>query len=214
MEPRRQKLAVALAVVVVMVACGVLLFQKIPETVSAPLFLLVVILEVIVAPVPGGAIAYLGAARFGFWEAWPLLYIGNVVGTTIVFWLARKLGGPIFEENVSARARLRYNSILENRTVLLWFIYAVPLVPVDVLSILAGLSRIRPRRFFLIAHTGYISYTAIVAYAGSSLAQFLGMTQAISVLGTIFFLGLIWWVWRGSRRAALERRSRQSTPIG
>jgi uncharacterized membrane protein YdjX (TVP38/TMEM64 family) len=213
MEPRRQKLAVALAVVVVMVAAGVLLFQQIPETVSAPLFLVVVILEVIVAPVPGGAIAYLGAARFGFWEAWPLLYAGNVIGTTIVFWLARKLGGPVFEENVSARARLRYNAILENRTVLLWFIYAIPLVPVDVLSILAGLSRIRPRRFFLIAHTGYISYTAIVAYAGSSLAEFLGVTQAISILGTVFFLGLVWWVWRGSRRAALERRSRQSTPV-
>ena len=187
--------------------------KRIPEEVSAPLFLLVVILEVIVAPIPGGAIGYLGAARFGFWQAWPLLYIGNVIGTTIVFWLARKLGGPIFEENVSPRARARYDAILEKKTVLLWFIYAVPLVPVDVLSILAGLSRIRPRRFFLIAHTGYISYTAIVAYLGSSLADYLGVTQAISVLGSIFFIGLVWWVWKSGRRAAMARKSRESTPV-
>jgi uncharacterized membrane protein YdjX (TVP38/TMEM64 family) len=213
MQARRRKLAITIGVIVVMVACGVLLFQQIPEQVSEPLFLLVVILEVIVAPIPGGAIAYLGAARFGFWEAWPLLYIGNVIGTTIVFWLARRLGAPVFEENVSVRARIRYDYILESRTLLLWLVYAIPLFPVDVLSILAGLSRISPRRFFLIAHTGYISYTAIVAWAGSSLADFIGVTEAISVLGTVFFIGLPGWLWKGSRRAALERRARKSPVV-
>lgn len=213
MQPRKQRLALAIAAVMAMVACGVLLFRQIPEQVSEPLFLLVVILEVIVAPIPGGAIAYLGAARFGFWEAWPLLYVGNVIGTTIVFWLARRLGAPVFEENVSARARMRYNYILESRTVLLWLVYAIPLVPVDVLSILAGLSRISPRRFFLIAYTGYISYTAIVAWAGSSLAELFGVTQAVSVLGTVFFIGLLVWLWRGSRRAALERRGRNTSVV-
>ena len=203
----KRKLAVTLAVVLVVLASGTLLSQRIPDAVSAPLFLLVVILEVVVAPIPGGAIGYLGAARFGFWQAWPLLYLGNVIGTTLVFWLARRFGAPLFEAYVSPRARQRYDQKLEERPFLLWLVYAVPLVPVDVLSILAGLSGISARRFFVTACTGYLSYTAIVAYVGDSLSHFIGVTNAISVLGAVFFLGLLLWVWRGSRDAARERRA-------
>jgi uncharacterized membrane protein YdjX (TVP38/TMEM64 family) len=206
MESRKRKLLVAAAVILVALASGTLLFRNIPEEVSLPLFLLVVVMEVVIAPIPGGAIGYLGAARFGFWQAWPLLYIGNVIGTTLVFWLARRYGAPLFEENVSPRARRRYDEHLQKRPILLWLVYAVPLIPVDILSVLAGLSRIPTRRFMLIACTGYVSYTAIVAYVGAFLADFIGMTQAISVIGAIFFTGLLVWLWRESRNGSKAAR--------
>jgi uncharacterized membrane protein YdjX (TVP38/TMEM64 family) len=199
----KRKLAVAVAVILVVVASGALLFQQVPDSVSAPLFLLVVVLEVVVAPIPGGAIGYLGAARFGFWQAWPLLYLGNIIGTTLVFWLARRYGAPLFEASVSARARERYDHKLQKRPFLLWLAYAVPVLPVDVLSILAGLSRIPTRRFLLTAYTGYLFYTAIVAYVGDSLSQYVGVTNAISILGAVVFLGLVLWLWKESR----DRRS-------
>jgi uncharacterized membrane protein YdjX (TVP38/TMEM64 family) len=199
-SPRTQKLMIAAAVILVIVIAGTLLFRQIPEEVSAPLFLLVVIIEVVVAPIPGGAVGYLGAARFGFWQAWPLLYVGNVIGTVLVFYLARRFGTPMFEENVAPRTRDRYNRILEHHPALIWFVYAVPLVPVDVLSVLAGLSSMRARRFFLIALTGYVLYTAIVAYVGSALAQYIGVTDALSVIGAVFFVGLAWWLWSNNRR--------------
>lgn len=197
--PRTHKLLTVAAVVLVVVIAGTLLFRQIPEEVSAPLFVLVVIIEVIVAPIPGGAIGYLGAARFGFWQAWPLLYIGNVIGTTCVFFLARRYGAPLFEENVAEKTRARYNRILDHHPVLLWFVYSVPLLPVDVLSVLAGLSSLSARRFLAIALTGYLFYTAIVAYVGSSLAQLVGMTEAVSVIGVLFFVGLAWWLWSQHR---------------
>jgi uncharacterized membrane protein YdjX (TVP38/TMEM64 family) len=201
MSPAQRKLLIAVAVIVVIVAAGTLLFQQIPDTVSAPLFVLVVIIEVVIAPIPGGAVGYLGAARFGFWTAWPLLYIGNVIGTTLVFFLARRLGAPIFEEMVSDKTRDRYNDKLQNHPFLLWLAYTVPVVPVDVLSVLAGLSSISARRFFLTAFSGYLIYTAIVAYVGSSLAQFIGVTETLSILGGILLLGLIVWIWKESRRS-------------
>ena len=196
MEARTRKLVIAGAVLLVLVAAGALLFRRIPESVSAPLFILVVIVEVVIAPIPGGAIGYLGAARFGFLQAWPLLYIGNVIGTSLVFFLARRYGTPIFEENVSDKTRQRYDDILQNHPVLLWAVYSVPIIPVDVLSVLAGLSRISARRFLSIALSGYIIYTGIVAYVGSSLAQFIGVTEAMSVIGLVFIIGLGWWLWQ------------------
>ena len=201
MTARTQKLIIVAAVLLVVIFAGSLLFRQIPEEVSAPLFLLVVIIEVIVAPIPGGAVGYLGAARFGFWQAWPLLYAGNVVGTIIVFFLARRFGTPLFEENVSLKTRERYDRILERHPVLLWAVYTVPLIPVDVLSILAGLSSMSARRFLLIACSGYIIYTAIVAYVGSSLAQLIGVTDALSVLGLLFLAGLAWWLWSRHRHS-------------
>lgn len=199
MNARTRKLVIIAAVLLVVVFAGTLLFRRIPDEVSAPLFLLVVIIEVIVAPIPGGAVGYLGAARFGFWQAWPLLYFGNVIGTIIVFFLARRYGAPLFEENVAPKTRERYNRILDRHPVLLWLVYTVPLIPVDVLSILAGLSNLTARRFLLTACSGYIIYTAIVAYVGSSLAQLIGVTEALSVIGVVFLAGLVWWLWSRHR---------------
>lgn len=202
MTAGKKKLIVAAAVIAVVFIAGMLLMEQIPATVSAPLFILVVIIEVVIAPIPGGAIGYLGAARYGFWQAWPMLYIGNVIGTTLVFILARKYGTPLFEENTSPKTRERYDKLLEGNPAWLWFFYTVPVVPVDVLSVLAGLSRITKRKFFTIAFTGYFFYTAIVAYVGSSLAQYIGMTEALSVIGAVFVIVLGWWLWSSSRKAS------------
>jgi uncharacterized membrane protein YdjX (TVP38/TMEM64 family) len=207
MKPHRHTVVLVIAALVVIVAGGTLLFRQIPETVSAPLFVLVVILEVIFAPIPGGAVGYLGAARFGFWQAWPLLYVGNIVGTTIVFFLARRWGTRLFEQNVPDRVRRRYDGYLQQKPILLWLCYAVPVIPVDVLSILAGVSSISARRFLWTAYTGYISYTAIIAYVGAFLADYIGVSNAVSVLGGIFFLGIVWWAWKERRNSARERRA-------
>lgn len=207
MNPVKRKLVVLAAVAVTIAVAGSLLFRRIPDTVSAPLFVLIVVIEVVVAPIPGGAIGYMGAARFGFERAWPLLYIGNVIGTGLVFWLARRFGTPIFEETVSERTRERYDVILHERRVLLWILYTIPMIPVDVLSVLAGLSRMPARRFLLIAWTGYFFYTGIVAYVGSSLAEFIGVTEAMSVIGAGFLLMVIWWLWRQQKARHVEDAS-------
>jgi len=202
MTPGRKKLILVLGIVLVLVVAGALLMRQIPATVSAPLFVLVVVMEVIIAPIPGGAIGYLGAARYGFWQAWPLLYIGNIIGTTIAFLLARRIGAPIFEENVAPATRARYNALLDGHPLLLWAVYTVPLIPVDVLSVLAGLSRMSARRFLFIAYTGFFFYTAIVAYVGSFLARFIGVTEAMSAIGAVFLLALVLWLWKQQRQPA------------
>lgn len=203
MSPRVRRLLLLAAGVIALVVVGVLVSSNIPEEASAPLFLLAIVVEVIVAPIPGGVIGYLGAARFGFLTAWPLLYIGNVVGTTILFLLVRHFGAPIFEENVAEETRDRYQAILEERPFLLWFFYAVPMIPVDILSAMAGLSRISARRFLLTVYSGFVLYTAIIAFVGAFLADFIGVAGAISVIGAVFFLIIAVGLWRRRR----ERRS-------
>jgi uncharacterized membrane protein YdjX (TVP38/TMEM64 family) len=205
MTAAKKKLIIAAAIVAVVFVAGMLVFSHIPENVSAPLFVLVVIVEVIIAPIPGGAIGYLGAARYGFWQAWPLLYIGNIIGTFAVFTLSRRFGAPLFEENVAPRTREWYNRLLNGHPVLLWLVYAVPIIPLDILSVLAGLSTLSRKRFFATAFTGFISYTAIVAYVGSSLAHLIGITEAVSVIGAVFLVVVLWWLWQQQRNRVGKR---------
>ena len=49
---------------------------------------------------------------------------------------------------------------------------------------------------------------AIVAYVGDSLSHLIGVTNAISVLGGIVFVGLLVWLWKESR----DRRARARVP--
>ncbi len=210
MAPGKKKLVIAVGVIILLVVAGMLVLSQVPATVSAPLFVLVVVLEVIIAPLPGGPIGYLGAARFGFWASWPLLYIGNVIGTTIAFVLARRFGAPLFEEHVAAKTRARYDALLDGNTVWLWTVYALPIAPVDILSVLAGLSRMSAIRFLVVAYTGFLLRTAIAAYAGSALAEYAGMSTAMSVIGAAFIIGLIVWLWK--REAQPQRGGTTSTP--
>lgn len=199
-KARKKTLALWAALILLVVAGGALIIQRVPDNASAPLFVLIVIVEVVIAPIPGGAVGYLGAARYGFWQAWPLLWVGNVIGTAIAFLLARRIGTPIFEDNVSPKQRARFNEILQGHPLILWFFYSVPMIPVDVLSVMAGLSAIRTWRFFLIAFTGYIVYTGIIAYAGAFLADYVGVAQAMSVIGAVFLGAVAVWLWKQHKR--------------
>jgi uncharacterized membrane protein YdjX (TVP38/TMEM64 family) len=90
--------------------------------------------------------------------------------------------------------------MLQHNVLLLWIVYSVPLIPVDVLSVLAGLSKISAKRFLSIALTGYIFYTGIVAYLGAFVAEVVGVTEAISAIGAVLLIGIVWWLWRSYRK--------------
>ena len=197
-KPATRRLVMMAALIAVLIVAGTLLMRRLPESVSALMFVGVVVVEVMIAPIPGGAVAYMGAARFGFWTAWPLLYVGNAIGTTLVFFLARHFGAPLFRESVTEENRRRYDGLLQHHRVLLWLAYCVPVVPVDVLSVLAGLSNISKRKFLTIALTGYLFYTGIVAFVGDFAAELVGTTEAVSALGAILLGALAWWLWRMS----------------
>src|SRR5687768_17330463 len=115
------------------------------ESFGPLLFFLVILTEVIVAPIPGGVIAFLGSAQLGFWTAWPILYVGNVIGSNVLFHLARRFGRPFVERHTNAKQRRKYERALERHPRLLWIPYAFPVFPIDVISALLGVSGLRRR---------------------------------------------------------------------
>ena len=154
-------------------------------------FVLLVVLEVVVAPIPGGVIAFLASAAWGFWQSWPLHYTGNVVGGLLVFWLARTLGKPFVDRHVPPHRRERIEGWLFGRPWLIWLVYALPVFPIDTVSVALGLSAMRGRRFAGIVVTALPFYTGITAALGAYFGQSIPYLEWFALVVFALFLGAI-----------------------
>ena len=158
------------------------------EELGPLLFFLVILTEVIVAPIPGGVIAFVGSAQLGFWTAWPILYAGNVIGSNVLFHLARRFGRPFVERHTKEKQRVKYERAIERHPRLLWIPYAFPVFPIDVISALLGVSGMRRRWFLLTTVLALPSYTGITALVGARYGRYIPWLNWISV-GILVVLG-------------------------
>ena len=190
-----------------MIALSLILPFGLPgvEELGPLLFFLVILTEVIIAPIPGGVIAFVGAAQLGFWTAWPILYAGNVIGSNVLFHLARRFGRPFVERHTKEKQRVKYERAIERHPRLLWIPYAFPVFPIDVISALLGVSAMRRRWFLLTTLLALPSYTGITALVGARYGHYIPWLNWISaailvLLGVYLFVFVLpSLVWRGRR---------------
>lgn len=182
-------LAAVCAYVVSLVLPSAERFITNPGPLAYLVYVLVIITEVIVAPIPGGILALVGAANFGFFPAWILNYVANVIGANIAFVLARVFGKPFVDRVVSEDTQQKYNSVVEGHLGFAFFAYAFPFFPIDVLSFSYGLSSLDHKKFFGFSTAGLIINSAAYAYLGSRFGARVPYLQEISV--TIFISVLL-----------------------
>lgn len=126
-----------------------------------------VVLEVVVAPIPGGVPPVVAGALYGF-DGFLYVWIGNVIGSSVAFGLARWLGIGFVRKLDRDFDERHYLEEVRR----LWFFYFIPLMPVDILSFAFGLSRVRFRLFFAITSAGLFVSMGILTLFGGSLARF------------------------------------------
>ncbi|MFP4523707.1 MAG: TVP38/TMEM64 family protein [Candidatus Woesearchaeota archaeon] len=165
--------------------------------VLAPLVVvLLIVVEVVLAPVPGTAIMVASGYAFGPWLGSLYSYLGNVLGSLLAFWLARRFGRSFVERLLSRDAVSRYDAFFHRFHHWLLLLYALPVVPVDILSFVSGLSGLRWRRFFLVVAVGFIPNTLALAFVGDS---FRGLDAFSLVFYVVLFavvFGLLAWLFR------------------
>lgn len=114
-------------------------------------FFLLQLLSVVAAPIPSNLSAAAGGVLFGVWPSFFLTFTAVLLGSMMVFALARVLGRPFVDRVVSRRQAGKYLAILREKTApFLFLAFLFPWFPDDVLCILAGLTHISPLPFFLI----------------------------------------------------------------
>lgn len=110
------------------------------------------LVSVIVAPIPSNITAAAGAYLFGLWPSFLLTWGAVTAGSAVVFLLARALGQEFAGKFVSEKLSEKYLDLIRRkRDVFLALAFLFPFFPDDLLCILAGLTDISFKRFFLLA---------------------------------------------------------------
>jgi uncharacterized membrane protein YdjX (TVP38/TMEM64 family) len=131
-------------------------------------YILLQIIQVIVAPIPGGAIEFLGGYLFGVKAGFVYSMIGLMLGSWAAFSLARIFEKIAVEKFVSERTRKKFDYLVEHEGVILSFIlFLLPGFPKDALCYILGLTPMHLGIFLIISTIGRIPGTLIATLQGA-----------------------------------------------
>ncbi len=130
------------------------------------LFVGLLVVQAVVAPLPAPALAIAGGYGFGVVEGFCLTWLGSLMGGVISFGISRRFGRRFVAENARAARLDRF--VEEHGAVLIFVLRLIPLVSFDATSYAAGLSGIRFRAFLLATALGMAPGTFAFVYLGGS----------------------------------------------
>ena len=139
---------------------------------AAPLIIIsIIVLEVVVAPIPGFLPALTAGFVFGSIQGAIYTYLGNIIGSLIVFFLVRKFGRPAAARLFKEDRLEKYSRAVARHENLLLAFYFIPLIPLDILTAAFGLSGVRAKKFISVILLGFAVYAAAFNLFGDYLAE-------------------------------------------
>ena len=122
---------------------------------SPLVFILIQILQVVVAPIPGGAVEFLGGYLFGVWAGFVYSMIGLLFGSWFAFSLGRFFEKWAVEKFVSPRTLRKFDYLIGHEGVILsFFLFLIPGFPKDALCYILGLTPMHLGIFLIISTMG------------------------------------------------------------
>jgi uncharacterized membrane protein YdjX (TVP38/TMEM64 family) len=135
----------------------------------APLaYILLQIIQVVIAPIPGGAIEFLGGYLFGVKAGLIYSMIGLTLGSWLAFSLARIFEKIAVEKFVSDETRKKFDYLVEHEGVILSLIlFLLPGFPKDAFCYILGLTPMHFGIFLIISTIGRIPGTLMAILQGA-----------------------------------------------
>lgn len=156
------------------------------------------ILQIIIAVIPGGPIEVAAGYAFGTWMGTLVCVAGSLLGTALVFWLTRRFGMKLVQvfvsqDKIDSFAFLHSEKRL-NATIFILFL--VPGVPKDILTYLAGLMPIRMWTFVWLSNLARLPSIFLSAMGGHSLGERNFRLTMLIVAAGLLLAGLLTWLYR------------------
>jgi uncharacterized membrane protein YdjX (TVP38/TMEM64 family) len=130
-------------------------------------YILIQTAQVIVAPIPGGAIEFIGGYLFGVKAGFFYSMIGLFIGSWMAFGLARIFEKLAVERFVSPRTRKKFDYLVGHEGLILSFLlFLIPGFPKDALCYLLGLTPMHTGIFLAISVIGRIPGTLMACLQG------------------------------------------------
>ena len=166
---------------------------------SPIVFILIQIIQNIVAPIAHYPILLAGGFIFGPILGFFYNWIGTTIGTFLIIFLVKKFGRPLVEKMVSKKFIDKYDSIVKKLTPFgLFIIYFLPGFPDDEISYLVALSSL-PTKSILIAIILGKTGGASLSFIGDSLAN--GTAPMLIINVVILLIGVLFYFWKNIIKA-------------
>lgn len=137
------------------------------------LFILVKMLTYVFAPLTSGPIQLSAGILFGLWQGTLYTLIGEVIGGSISFWIARKLGRPMVRRLVGEEGIQRvdhfYKTMGEWRSLLYARLFLFSIY--DFISYAVGFTRLKFRTYVIISTAAGFVPTFIAVALGTTLTE-------------------------------------------
>jgi uncharacterized membrane protein YdjX (TVP38/TMEM64 family) len=169
------------------------------------IFILIQVLQVVFAPIPGEATGFIGGFLFGV--PLGLLYstIGLTIGSAFAFFIARWLEEHYVARWLPPEILKKFDFLMERQGALISFIlFIFPGFPKDYLCFVLGLSRMPFKLFLLICTVGRIPGTLLLTLQGAQVYKGNYYNTAI-ILGLCLVLVLVLGYYREAVYAWIRR---------
>ena len=164
---------------------------------SRLVFVAMVVIQVIVALIPGEPLELAGGYAFGWFEGTVWSMVGIVLGSALVFGLVRRFGVKLVEVFFSAE-KIREVAFLKNpkkTKVIAFILMLIPGTPKDFLSYFAGLTKLTLKEWLTIVTVAripsLITSTISGGAAGSEnyilAAVMMALALVISGIGVVYY---------------------------
>lgn len=155
------------------------------------IFILLQIVQVVAAPIPGELSGFIGGYLYG--PFWGTIYstIGLTLGSWLAFMLARFFGEPLLEKVVKKEVFEKFAHFMEHKGLLVFFLlFLIPGFPKDYLCYIMGVSRISALTFIIISTIGRFFGTMLLSITGNIAQneQYLLLAIVVAAGATVFAL--------------------------
>jgi len=177
------------------------------------LFVVIVMLEVVLAPIPALALYIAGGALFGAFLGGILTLIGNLIGAFIAFWLARRFGRKFVEKRVDENIRKKFDKFSQKYGVFSLFLLRVnPLTTSDLFSYLAGLTSMKKRQFLIGTGLGLTPMIFLHTYFGETFVNNQPILYSVLIwISVAYLLIFVYLIWRSIQKSRLNNQNINKT---
>jgi len=131
-------------------------------------FILLQITQVVVAPIPGGAIEFIGGYLFGAGAGFLYSMIGLLLGSSLAFGLSKIFEKWAVEKFVSEEMRKKFDYLIGHEGVILSFLlFLIPGFPKDALCYILGLTPMHLGIFLIVSTIGRVPGTLMATLQGA-----------------------------------------------
>lgn len=159
-----------------------------------------IFIQLLVAFLPGEPLEILAGMCYGTWGGMLLIFIGVLLGSSLIFFSVKKFGKDFIETFFETKSiqKLKNNKLMKNTNKLefiFFILFFLPGTPKDLFTYIGGLMPIKASRFLLISTFARFPSIITSTFAGSNIIEgnmrltvitFI-VTLIISLLGIFLF---------------------------